>query len=1129
MRYDFQAIESRWQAYWAEHGTFRAPSPGERGFDPSRPKFYVLDMFPYPSGVGLHVGHPLGYIATDIVARYRRMLGDNVLHPMGFDAFGLPAEQYAIETGVHPRETTEKNIANMRRQLQRLGLSYDWDRELATTDVGYYRWTQWIFLQLYHAWYDPRANEGRGAARPIDELVAALQGEDYLIDTDANLVWTGDEENLQAVGGDPIGVWKWHELDAGQQRRLLDEYRLAYLAEVPVNWCPNLGTVLANEEVTADGRSERGNHPVEKRPLRQWMLRITKYADRLADELDQVDWPEPIKLLQRNWVGRSTGAEVDFAVASNDFASNEPRPSGSGVGESQQPETPLPHGRGSSETITVFTTRPDTLFGATYMVLAPEHPLVAELVTDEQREAVREYREQAARKSEIDRQAETRDKTGVPTGAYAINPVNGERIPIWVADYVMMGYGTGAIMAVPAHDTRDYEFAKAFGLPIRIVVADPSEYDGVEHNLPLLSELVAFCETEGLRYAIIGGLAHDLHAGRLTPWHSDVDLAIDRRDLDALRTKLHALGLREEPADRSFWNDTLVFSSRSANRWLEVCLIDVEEDAVRDAWGDQPATWGPRDSAMVRKRVEGVSYRVASAETLADIDMRMGRKDDLEPAYVGNGLLIHSANDEVSLNGLGVAEAKARITDWLEAKGLGRAKVQYKLRDWLFSRQRYWGEPFPILHELDERGRKTGVIRGVPEDQLPVELPPMPDFKAIAPGGGEADTPAAGEPQPPLSRAPDRWKHVELDGKRYVREFNTMPQWAGSCWYYLRFCDPMNDARFVGDEAERYWMGGDASDRRRGGVDLYVGGAEHAVLHLLYARFWHKVLYDLGHVSTPEPFGKLFNQGYIQAHAYTDDRGVYVPAEEVVEKDGRFYYGDMEVTCEFGKMGKSLKNAVAPDDIAEQYGCDTLRLYEMYLGPLDQSKVWNTQDIVGVHRFLNRLWRNLVHTDTGELLVEEAPADDALLKLTHRTIARVTDAMDAMAFNVAIAALIELNNALVPLDRVPRWVAEQVVRMLSPLAPHLAEELWAQLGHAPPVANRAWPTHDPELLVEDEIELPVQVMGKLRGKITVPQDADEATILEAAKAEPNVAAHLAGKTIRKTIVVPGKLVNLVAN
>ena len=1036
MKYDFQAIESRWQKRWADERTFATPNPGdppEAGFDPDQPKFYVLDMFPYPSGVGLHVGHPLGYIATDIVARFQRMQGRNVLHPMGFDAFGLPAEQYAIETGVHPRETTEKNIANMRRQLQRLGLSYDWDRELATTDVEYYRWTQWIFLQLYQSWYDPKANNNLGGARPIAELERGLQGEDYLVDVSGGVVWSGEAEDLDALGGTPVGLFKWHELDAEQQGRLLDEHRLAYLAEVPVNWCPALGTVLANEEVTADGKSERGNHPVEKRPLRQWMLRITQYADRLADELDQVDWPEPIKLLQRNWVGRSLGAEVDFALASN-----EPRPSGSGFSEPQEADNPLPHGRGSSDIsetdtlITVFTTRPDTLFGATYMVLAPEHPLVMEIVTEEQREAVHEYRSQAERKSEIDRQAESKEKTGVFTGAYAVNPVNDERIPIWIADYVMMGYGTGAIMAVPAHDERDFAFATKFDIPIRQVVRP-----------------------------------HAAHAA-----------AEERSD--------EAAGTRIQPRQ----------------------------------------------------------------------------------AFTGTGENIHSANDEISLDGLPTSKAKETITDWLERKGLGRAKVQYKLRDWLFSRQRYWGEPFPILHELDDAGNRTGVIRPVPEEQLPVELPPMPDFKAIAPeergaGSGERGEDSGGdsgcEPQPPLSKAPDAWKYVELDGKRYEREFNTMPQWAGSCWYYLRFCDPRNGERIVGREAEGYWMGGwEKGPRGQGakgpseshapadsasepsvprplgpsaplpGVDLYVGGAEHAVLHLLYARFWHKVLYDLGHVSTPEPFGKLFNQGYIQAYAYTDDRGVYVPAEEVVEKDGRFYYGDMEVTREFGKMGKSLKNAVGPDEIAEQYGCDTLRLYEMYLGPLEQSKVWNTQDIVGVHRFLNRLWRNLVDTDTGELLVDDTPPEPNLAKQTHRTIAKVTDAMSSMGFNVAIAAMIELNNALVPRERVPRWVAEQLVLMLSPLAPHICEELWEKLGHDKSLAYEPWPTYDADLLVEDEVELPVQVMGKVRGRITVPKDADEATVLEAAKADPNVAAHLEGKTIHKTIVVPGKMVNLVA-
>ncbi|QDU72352.1 leucine--tRNA ligase [Mucisphaera calidilacus] len=954
--YDFAAIEQRWQAFWAERHTFHAPNPGDTGFDPDKPKFYVLDMFPYPSGVGLHVGHPLGYIATDIVGRYKRMQGYNVLHPMGFDAFGLPAEQFAVETGVHPRETTEKNISNMVRQLKRLGLGYDWNRQIATTDTDYYRWTQWIFLQLYNSYFDPVAK----AARPITQLIEKLEGEDYYVGIDGELIVSGATEDLESIAG--IGnpnFHKYQELEPDQRLRLIDAYRLAFLAEVDVNWCPALGTVLANEEVTNDGRSERGNHPVFKRPLKQWMLRITAYSDRLIDELDQVDWPEPIKLLQRNWIGRSTGAEVDFAI------------------------------EGSDDLITVFTTRPDTLFGATYMVLAPEHPLVSEITTAEHRKAVDDYQAESAAKSEIDRGAEGKEKTGVFTGAYAINPVNQQRIPVWIADYVMMGYGTGAIMAVPAHDERDHAFASKFGLPIVRVV-------------------------EG---------------------------------------------------------------------------------------GDRPIE---------------------------------------EEAFTGNGPAVNSANDDLSLDGLSTPEAKARMTQWLADNALGKAKVQTKLRDWLFSRQRYWGEPFPILHELDDNDEPTGSIRGVPEKMLPVEHPHLDDFRPEA--VDDPNTP----PRPPLGRAPGDWTTVEIDGRRYRREFNTMPQWAGSCWYYLRFLDPANLSRFVDPDAEKYWMTpslweGDAEPAYSGGVDLYVGGAEHAVLHLLYARFWHKVLFDLGHVSTPEPFGRLFNQGYIQAYYYEKENGTRVEATQVTTEDGRpafeaqgqpgtrFLYEGEPVVEKYGKMGKSLKNAVAPDDVCAEYGADTLRLYEMAMGPLDQSKPWNTKDITGVHRFLNRVWRNFYDAETGELVVvDDAPAEE-LDRFTHKTIARVTDAMESMSFNVAIAAMIELNNQLVALPKLPRAVADALVRMLSPLAPHLAEELWAALGNQPSVADAPWPSFDPDKLLEETIEMPVQVNGKLRGKIMVPADADQPAVEEAAKADANVGTHLEGKTIRKVIIVPGKLINIVAS
>ncbi len=899
--YPYQDIELKWQRRWERDKTFRTPARP----DTSRPKFYVLDMFPYPSGVGLHVGHPLGYIATDIVARYKRMTGHNVLHPMGFDAFGLPAEQFAVEHGVHPRETTEKNIANMVRQLKALGLSYDWDRAIATTDEDYYRWTQWIFLQLYNSWYDAEA----GRARPVEELSARLAAEDA----------------------------SWDAKTDAEKEAVLGEYRLAYLAEVPVNWCPQLGTVLANEEVTNDGRSERGNYPVFKRPLKQWMLRITAYCDRLVEDLDLVDWPEPVKIMQRNWVGRSEGAHVDFRID------------------------------GHERSLRVFTTRPDTLFGATYMVLAPEHPFVDAITTPQQREAVAAYRREAAERTDVDRMADTKSKTGVFTGAYAINPAGDVRIPIWVADYVLMGYGTGAIMAVPAQDERDWAFAKTFDLPIVRTVQPPDDHDP-----------------------------------------------------------------------------------------------------------DTP--------------------------------------------YTGDGPAVNSD----FLDGLHVAEAKVRMISWLEEHGHGEGTVTYKLRDWLFSRQRYWGEPFPILHG------PNGEIRAVDEEELPVKLPPMENFRPEA-----TDDPDAA-PRTPLSRAPAAWREVEMDGETWERELNTMPQWAGSCWYYLRFLDNRNDDAFVSAELERYWM-------RDHGVDLYVGGVEHAVLHLLYARFWHKVLFDLGHVSTSEPFGRLFNQGYIQAWAYRDARGVAVDVNDVVDQDGRpaadvqdqpgrkyFAHGEA-VTQEYGKMGKSLKNAVSPDEICELYGADTLRLYEMYLGPLEASKPWNTRDIVGVNRFLRRVWRNLVDADSGALLVTDKDAPRDLLRALHKTIDRVTADMDRMSFNTAIAALIEFTSELVPLAEIPRAVAEPFVLLLSPLAPHMAEELWERMGHASSLASEPWPTADPALLQDDQIELVVQVNGKVRGSISVATDATKEDILSLAKEDENVQRHIGGLTLRREILVPGRLVNLVVS
>ncbi len=954
-RYDFAAIEAKWQKYWIERKTFHTSQPGDADFDPAKPKFYVLDMFPYPSGVGLHVGHPLGYIATDIYARFLRMRGFNVLHPMGYDAFGLPAEQYAVEHGVPPRETTQKNIDNMRAQMQRLGLGYDWDRELATTDVGFYKWTQWIFLKLFNSWYDPDAD----AARPISELIHKLEQGKLGVNPDGTVAaWPA----ASAITGSPVGMSRWQELSPDDRRAVIDGQRLAFIDEIPVNWCPALGTVLANEEVTNEGRSDRGNHPVYRRPLRQWMLRITKYADRLERDLDIVDWPEAIKLMQRNWIGRSEGAEVDFAV------------------------------EGSEEVIRVYTTRPDTLFGATYMVLAPEHELVGQLTTPQQRAAVHAYVEEAKHKSDLDRTADTKEKTGVFTGAYAINPVNNERIPIWVADYVLMGYGTGAIMAVPAHDTRDFEFALKFNLPIIQVVQPPGNED----------------------------------------WRG----------------------------------------------------------------------------------------------------------------FVGDGIAVNSGE----FSGLPTAEFKKRITAWLEQKDLGKGAVNYKLRDWLFSRQRYWGEPFPIVHDP-----KTGEVLALDESELPVELPAIDDYRPHA-----SDDPNA-PPAPPLGRAKD-WANVRgyvtdtgmvrllkpgqpppagAEVREFSRELNTMPQWAGSCWYYLRYLDNYNDKAFVDPAIEKYWMAPKSRPEAPacGGVDLYVGGAEHAVLHLLYSRFWHKVLFDLGCVSSPEPFGRLFNQGYIQAYAYQDARGMYVDVRDIEErgegKDARFIRrssGDA-VTRSLGKMGKSLKNAVAPDDICHEYGTDTLRVYEMYMGPLEASKPWNARDIVGMSRFLLAVWRRFIAED-GSLKVTDAPAEDSLRRLLHRTIRKVTGDMQGLRFNTAIAALIELNNAMKG-DSLPREVAEPFLKLLAPIAPHLCEELWQELLGSKwqrSISCENWPTFDEALCVEAEVEIPVQISGKVRARIKLPaeQAQSESAMQAAAMADEQVRKFLAGKTVRKVICIPGRMVNIVA-
>jgi leucyl-tRNA synthetase len=880
--YNFNEIEKKWQDHWQSNKTFKA-----KECDSSVEKYYVLDMFPYPSAQGLHVGHPEGYTASDIVARYKRMKGFNVLHPMGWDAFGLPAEQYAIKTGTAPKETTQKNIDNMRRQIKSLGFSYDWDRQVDTTDPGYYKWTQWIFLKFFNSYFD----EAQQKARPISELVSQLEAKELYLGPDDELV-RPEASGLGAIVGDPIGARKWSELSEQDKCEFIDGQRLAYEAEVAVNWCQALGTVLANEEVIG-GLSERGGHPVVRKPMRQWMLRITKYAERLLDDLEFVDWSHSIKKLQVDWIGKSTGAEVDFKVD------------------------------GFDETISVFTTRPDTLFGATYMVMAPEHLLVDVIVSDEQKQAVEDYKKLAASKSDLDRTDLAKEKTGVFTGAYAINPVNEKKIPIWISDYVLISYGTGAIMSVPAHDERDFEFATIFGIDI-IPVVQPDDAE--------MAELVK--------------------QGKL--------------------------------------------------------------------------------------------------------------------CFTGHGKAINSGQ----FNGLTTEQFKEQITAWLNEKSLGKKAINYKLRDWLFSRQRYWGEPFPILHAED------GEIIGLTEDQLPLRLPEVEVYEPSGTG------------EPPLSTITD-WVNVTLpDGTKAKRETNTMPQWAGSCWYYLRFTDPDNDQQGWDSEKEKYWM--------KGGVDLYIGGAEHAVLHLLYSRFWHKFMYDLGYVSGKEPFKKLINQGMILGN------------------DGQ-------------KMSKSRGNVVNPDKVIAEHGADSMRLYEMFMGPLEASKPWNTQGVEGVYRFLQKAWRMIVDEETSELAaqIKEANADEQTLRLLNQTIKKVGDDIESFGFNTAISAMMIFVNHLSKLDVRPKSVIEKFILILAPFAPHIAEELWQKLGNTDTLAYTTWPSYDKELIKEKEIELAVQVLGKIKDRIVVPADADEEFIKEKALASEKVSAAMAGKEAKKIIVVKSRLVNII--
>jgi leucyl-tRNA synthetase len=1068
MAYNFTVIEKKWQQFWEQNRTFRAPDPLEV---PGATKAYVLDMFPYPSGAGLHVGHPEGYTATDIVSRYLRMKGHAVLHPMGWDAFGLPAEQYAVKNNVHPAETTRKNVENFRRQIKMLGLSYDWDREVDTTDPKYYRWTQWIFLQLFNSYFDPIDQR----ARPVSHLLNELQNGNLVVAPDGSVRNNPTTEGTEAIMGEIRLERTWAELSVDERRDVVDGLRLAFIDEVPVNWCPALGTVLANEEVI-DGKSEVGGFPVERRPMRQWMLRITAYADRLLADLDLLNWPESLKEMQRNWIGRSVGAEVDFDIAPPDRPFDVNTASQARERE-EDAEAEL--------SVTVFTTRPDTLHGATYVVLAPEHPLVDRITPPDRRETVEAYRAQVAAKSERDRMADGKEKTGAFTGAFAVNPVSGERVPIFVADYVLMGYGTGAIMAVPAHDDRDFAFARKFGLPVKAVVMPPDDWLRAQS-------------------------AARIKAGNAA------------RTVKVLNTKT---GQVEEVA--------MSTADRQAAGAAAEQAVQLHEtiEATRAAYVADAGAW--------------------------------------PVAFTGVGTAINSG----PLTGLGTLEAKAKVIEQLEDDGTGNGSTTYKLRDWLFSRQRYWGEPFPLLHDAE-----TGQTFGVDESDLPVLLPEVEDFRPRPVTDGGTDV------VPPLGRATawatawgvvtDRGT-VKLAGegtpgaRPFKRELNTMPQWAGSCWYYLRYLDPTNEKAFVDPEKEKFWMP----------VDLYVGGVEHAVLHLLYARFWHKVLFDLGHVSTPEPFGRLVNQGLIlgemEFHSFetpgrrvasaqdvkeldeeATDEGVRMIgvhrttgekvvgrrlAEEAVEqrKEGWFLRSEpkVKVDARSFKMSKSRGNTVNPDKIVEDYGADAFRLYEMYMGPLEAQKPWSTRDIIGQVRFLNAAWRNLMGDETatgggGPGSTNTTAAYDGIIpdpldRLMHRTIKKVGDDIEALRFNTAIAELIKLNNEMTKLDGVPRELAENFVLMLAPFAPHMAEEVWERLGHHRSLSNRPWPTHDPAKLVESSIELPVQVNGKLRGKVTVPADAAEADVLAAAAQADGVPAWLEGKAVKKRIYVPKKLVSFV--
>lgn len=1057
-------IEQKWQAWWEREGTFRVGNPGDAGFDVSKPKFYCLDMFPYPSGAGLHVGHPEGYTATDIVCRFMRMKGHNVLHPMGWDAFGLPAEQYAIQTGVHPAITTKNAINEFRRQLKRFGFSYDWSREVATIDPEYYRWTQWVFLKLYNAWFDPQGESPaypdgqrrRGCARPIADLIAQLENGDIRVGFDGELVHIGvATSGVGLIGGEPEGSRRWHELSEQERREVIDSQRLAYLDEMTVNWCPALGTVLANDEVI-DGKSERGGHPVLRKPMKQWQFRITAYAQRLLDDLALLEWPESTRTMQTEWIGRSEGAEVEFRREGIGHQA-------SGTGEDR---------------VLVFTTRPDTLFGATYLVVAPEHPLVDEVLaspgarTDVER--VGEYVRAARNRSDVERM-ESKEKTGVDLGIDAINPATGRAVPVWVAEYVLMGYGTGAIMAVPAHDERDFEFAEKFGLPIVDVV------------------------------------------------HSRVSMCVVYYGERATDQEIYTDRWREVVADMI----GLAISSHAFPNDLERTLHLVRTRRTADVG----ASSGDRAKrgAIQREWIESLEdLKLTNGEVLRSVAQDRGLHRHIGEAMTQEGFAVNSTGPGLSIDGLTTSEAKQRVIAWLEETGSGRRRVNFKLRDWVFSRQRYWGEPFPIVY--DERGRHYPVS----EAALPVVLPELADYAPV-----ESD-----DPQPLLAKA-GSWVNTTA-GQAGVsadvlapetvvrRETNTMPGSAGSSWYFLRYCDPKNDRAMIGREVDAYWMGGVGESRAVAGVDLYIGGSEHAVGHLLYSRFWQKVLFDLGEVRTPEPFRRLFHQGMITSYAYQRADKTLVPVDQVEElSEGVFTEkgvgaGGAKLSPIVAKMSKSLKNVVNPDEIIAEFGADTFRLYEMYMGPLEASKPWNTKDTVGCYRFLQRAWRVGVDEQTGELKLAAA-ANPQVEKLLHKTIAKVEGDIPKLAFNTSIAAMIELVNLATSLGGMTREQLERFALILSPFAPHMGEELWHKLGHTTSVAHEAFPKADPAMLSEATVEIPVQINGKVRGKIVVQAGLDKAGLEAAAMGDAGVMQLIEGKVISKTIVVPGKMVNLVVS